>query len=150
MHLTILQQESCQGDPRFCHINNLDIQTGLTNRKIGFTPWQWEEEIIVLSLDYFSFPFAILVRQFYIRKFCKYFFLSIVQDLKFLQKIFLISIFLKWTCTFSSLLWIWNSNRKTNVKIKGYYGMSPLIVHCTSLVKLQRVDPNIVHNHQKS
>ena len=65
MHLTILQQESCQRDPRFCHIDNLDIQSGLTNRKIGFTPWQWEEEITVLSLDYFSFPFAILVRQFY-------------------------------------------------------------------------------------
>ena len=49
--------------PDFCQIDILDVQAGLVNRKLGYTPWKWEEEIIVLSMDYFQLPFTILVRE---------------------------------------------------------------------------------------
>ena len=49
--------------PDFCQIDILDVQAGLVNRKLGYTPWKWEEETIVLSMDYFQLPFTILIRK---------------------------------------------------------------------------------------
>ena len=49
--------------PEFCQIDILDLQAGLVMRKMGFTTWEWEEEIIVLSMDYFQLPFTILIRE---------------------------------------------------------------------------------------
>ena len=63
LHFCHLQQESYQGDPRFCQIDILCVQAGLVNRKLGFTPWEWEEENIILSMDYFQLPFTILIRE---------------------------------------------------------------------------------------
>ena len=48
--------------PNYYQIDIIDIQAGLVNRKMGYTPWKWEEEVIVLSLDHLQLPFTILVR----------------------------------------------------------------------------------------
>ena len=47
----------------------LDVQAGLVNRKMPYTPWEWEEELIVLTMDHFQLPFTILIRKTYIRNF---------------------------------------------------------------------------------
>ena len=49
--------------PDLCQIDIIDVQAGLVNRKMGYTPWKWEEENIVLSMDYFQLPFTILIRK---------------------------------------------------------------------------------------
>ena len=66
-----------------------DVQAGLVNRKIGYTTWKWEEEVIVLTLDYFQLPFTILVREMSSRNFLENF--SLTKNLKrFLKDKFLI------------------------------------------------------------
>ena len=41
----------------------------LVNRKLGYTSWQWEEEIIVLSMDHLQLPLTILIRKMNITNF---------------------------------------------------------------------------------
>ena len=48
--------------PDFSEIDILNVQAGLVNRKLGYTLWKWEEELIVLSMDHLQLPFTILVR----------------------------------------------------------------------------------------
>ena len=55
--------------PDLCQIDILDVQAGLVNRKLGYTPWKWEEELTVLTMDHFQLPFTILVREMNIRNF---------------------------------------------------------------------------------
>ena len=52
-----------------CQIDILDVQAGLVNRKMGYNTWKWEEEVIILSMDYFQLPFTILIREMNIRNF---------------------------------------------------------------------------------
>ena len=53
----------------YTEIDIVDVQAGLINRKLGYTPWEWEEELIVLTMDHFQLPFTILIRKTYIRNF---------------------------------------------------------------------------------
>ena len=66
MHFVRLQQESFYRD---FQSNNCGVQAGLVNRKLGFTTWEWEEETIVLTLNYFALPFTILIRKKLFRNF---------------------------------------------------------------------------------
>ena len=95
------------------------LQAGLVNRKLGFNTWTWEEEVIVLTLEYFVFPFTILVR----KKHTWNFFIHSIVFKKF-RIIVLLSFwsfwcFLKWTLSLRPLFlrgeYSWEKNiRKLN------------------------------------
>ena len=67
--MSVSNRKVAEEIPEFCQIDILDLQAGLVMRKMGFTTWEWEEEIIVLSLDYFQLPFTILFRKMNIENF---------------------------------------------------------------------------------
>ena len=48
---------------RFSDLVFMTFKAGLVNRKLDYQQWEWEEELVVLSLDYFVFPFTILIRK---------------------------------------------------------------------------------------
>ena len=104
--------------PEFCQIDILDLQAGLVMRKMGFTTWEWEEEIIVLSMDYFQLPFTILIREMNIGNFVDKFSLFYHLSCSISQTRQVSNSFLKWSRSLLSLFHHRNSDWKILVSIK--------------------------------